>query len=220
MKAYIGPYPTTHVTMHTFYKKYMEWKHKKYYFAIEDSEETKLDHFVDTICDMVDKTFLVPVNKVLSKRDRKIRIHIDNYDVWNADYTIALIVLPILRKLKEEKHGSPYVDDEDVPEHLRSTAAAPKENEWDSDSLLEARWEYVLNEMIHTFECEANPDWEDQFYSGEHDIVWEKLENGLNKMTKGPNDTFEVDHEGMSAAWVRRKEGLRLFGKYYHGLWD
>jgi len=68
-----------------------------------------------------------------NKRKRKIQIHIDNYDIWSADHTLALIIHPILLKLKTNKIGSPYVDDQDVPEHLRSTNAAPKEHEYDTD---------------------------------------------------------------------------------------
>ena len=223
MKVYIGPYPTTRIMSYNLYRKYMEWKHDNYFYSIDEKDETKFDRFVETITDMIDKTLLVPVNWLLAKRNRKIKVRIDNYDIWNADYTIALVVLPMLKLLKEKKHGSPLVDDEDVPEHLRSTAAPEKENEWDTDTLWESRWNWVLDEMIHTFECSANPDWEDQFYSGEHDIRWVDVEiDGKKKkqMTTGPNDTFKVDREGMKKAWERRNNGLRLFGKYYHGLWD
>jgi len=39
-------------------------------------------------------------------------------------------------------------------------------------------------------------------------------------MKKGPNDTFEVDIEGMKAYQARITNGFTLFGKYYEGLWD
>ena len=140
MKVYIGPYPTTRIMSYNLYRKYMEWKHDNYFYSIDEKDETKFDRFVETITDMIDKTLLVPVNWLLAKRNRKIKVRIDNYDIWNADYTIALVVLPMLKLLKEKKHGSPLVDDEDVPEHLRSTAAPAKENEWDTDALWESRW--------------------------------------------------------------------------------
>ena len=227
MKAYIGPYPTTHILSYNLYRKYMEWKHGTYFYSIEEENETKFDRFVETITDMIDSTILVPINKLLEKRKRKIKIRIDDYDIWNADYTISLVVLPMLKLLKEQKHGSPSVDDEDVPEHLRTTAATPlTEEEKDTghtDDLWEARWNWVLDEMIHTFECTANPDWEDQFYSGEHDIKWVDVEfegKKMKQMTHGPNHTFKADYDAMKKAWERRKNGLRLFGKYYHALWD
>jgi hypothetical protein len=34
--------------------------------------------------------------------------------------------------IKKDKHGAPFVDDEDVPEELKSTSAPPKENEYDT----------------------------------------------------------------------------------------
>ena len=128
----------------------------------------------------------------------------------------------MLKKVRESKHGTPYVDDEDVPEHIRSTAAKPKEEEWDTDEFHEARWEYVMSEMIHSFECEVNDMWEDQFYSGESDyrIVPDDHEGKkFYTLQKGPLHTFTVDVEGKKKAWARRQEGLRLFGKYYHSLW-
>ena len=216
MKVYIGPYKTW-IGPFQIAEKILFWMDKnddrvynfgKWLATNRKGNDTLLYRF----CTWID-----------SKKERKIKIRIDPYDIWNADYTIALVVLPMLKLLKEQKHGSPHVDDEDVPEHLRSTAAPAKENEWDTDALWESRWNWVLDEMIHTFECSANPDWEDQFYSGEHDIRWVDVEiDGKKKkqMTTGPNDTFTVDREGMKKAWERRHNGLRLFSKYYHGLWD
>jgi hypothetical protein len=37
---------------------------------------------------------------------------------------------------------------------------------------------------------------------------------------KGPNDTFKVDREGMTKHQDRIDNGLRLFGKYFSGLWN
>ena len=80
--------------------------------------------------------------------ERKVEIQIDTWDSWGAGRTIAMIAVPILKQLQVTKHGSPYTDDDDVPEHLRSTAAKPKENEWDTDEFHPDSWEYVLSEMI------------------------------------------------------------------------
>jgi len=67
---------------------------------------------------------------------RQEDVFLDKWDSFNADHTIALIVAPLLQQLKLTKHGSGMVDDEDVPEELRSTSAPPKENEWDTDANL------------------------------------------------------------------------------------
>jgi hypothetical protein len=88
-----------------------------------------------------------------NKRKRKVQIRIDSYDSWNAAETIGLITLPILKQLKEEKHGSPFVDMEDVPENLRSNKPHQE------DPLFHKRWDYVMNEIIYAFES-INTEWQ------------------------------------------------------------
>ena len=155
-----------------------------------------------------------------SKKKRKIKVRIDRYDTWSMDSTLAYIVLPMLKKLKEEHHGAPFVDDEDVPEELKSTSAPPKENEYDTDANHFKRWEWVLDEMIFAFEKKNDDSWENAFYSGEHDMMWQKEENGMSRMLHGPNDTFKADYEGLQKVKNRISNGFRLFGKYYENLWD
>jgi hypothetical protein len=154
------------------------------------------------------------------KGDRKIEVHIDDYDVWGMDTTLSHIIVTMLFRLKENKHGAPYVDDEDVPDNLKSTSAPPKENEWDTDANHFDRWDWVLDEMIWAFE-QNKSDWEQQFYSGEHDYEWKDVGDGIGvEMIIGPKDTFKIDHEGMKKHHDRMKNGYRLFGKYYENLWD
>ena len=155
-----------------------------------------------------------------SQQQRKIKVKIDPWDTWNMDHTLAYIVLPMLKQLKENQHGAGHVDDKDVPKELRSTSAEPKENEWDTDSNHFARWEWVMDEMIFAFDSKVDNSWEDQFQSGEHDIRWKKLENGHSEMIKGPKDTFDIDMKGRMAYEKRIQNGFALFGKYYQNLWD
>jgi len=157
---------------------------------------------------------------VHSKKQRKIQVHIDKYDTWSMDHTLALIVLPMLKQLKEKQHGAGFVDDKDVPKELRSTSAPAKENEWDTDDNHFKRWEWVMDEMIFAFNSKVDDSWEEQFQSGEHDIQWKKLENGHSEMIKGPNDTFEINMKGRKAYEKRIQNGFALFGKYYENLWD
>ena len=35
------------------------------------------------------------------EKERKVNIRIDNYDLWSMDHTLSLIILPMLKKLKE-----------------------------------------------------------------------------------------------------------------------
>jgi hypothetical protein len=159
-----------------------------------------------------------------SKKKRKVYIHIDKWDTWGMDNTLAFIILPMLKQLKATTHGSPSVDDEDVPEHLRSTAA-PELSEEDKnvgacDDNHHKRWQWVLDEMIFAFENKVDDDWEFQFTTGEYDYRSVKQEDGNYLMVQGPNHTANTDWDARKAYSDRMQNGFRLFGKYYQGLWD
>jgi hypothetical protein len=166
-----------------------------------------------------------------SKKKRKVKVQIDRWDTWSMDHTLALIVLPMLKQLKATKHGAPFVDDKDVPRHLKSTSAPELTQEEKDcgavDDLHFQRWDWVLDEMIFAFESKTQDGkWEDQFFTGTVD--WESKvtefdENGkpkLYQLVRGPNDTSKIDMKGMRAYQKRISNGFRLFGKYYENLWD
>ena len=156
------------------------------------------------------------------RKKRKIKVRIDRYDTWSMDNTLAYIILPMLEQMKATKHGAPHVDDEDVPEHLRSTAArelTEEEKSWHSpDEHHFARWDWVLDEMIFAFSCSLDDSWEEQFHSGESDYAFKKLENGMSVLILTGTRTY--DFEGRKKFQARITNGFRLFGKYYQGLWD
>jgi hypothetical protein len=160
---------------------------------------------------------------VHSKKQRKIQVHIDRWDTWSMDNTLAHIILPMLKQLKATKHGAPQVDIEDVPAHLKPTKKALKAYEKDgtTDEQFFDRWDWVLDEMIFAFETKVSDGrWEEQFETGESDIQWKTLEGGMSEMVRGPNDTKVYDWEGRKAYEARIANGFRLFGKYYQNLWD
>jgi hypothetical protein len=169
-------------------------------------------------------------NWIESKKKRRVYVKIDKYDVWSMDHTLAHIVHPMLIQLQKVKHGAPCVDDEDVPDELKSTSAPAKENEYDTDGNHFKRWDWVINEMIFAFHCKIDDSWEEAFRSGEHDLIWTPIDKDGNEVPKeeaklfrmghGPNDTYKCDYEGMKVVEARIANGFRLFGKYYQGLWD
>lgn len=218
MKVNISGYPTDWLRcqIHT---RYMD---KKYSYDWPDVEQyTKFELFLDKLEGVIQTVYNATINKLLRYRKRKIYVRIDRSDTWSMDNTLAHIILPMLKQLRDTKHGAPFVDDEDVPEELRSTAAPAKKNEWDTDENHFKRWDWVLNEMIHAFECEVDEEWDSQFHSGKMVMNWVKEEDGkYYKMERGPNDTHVFDKEGHNKAWARRDNSMRLFGKYYHNLWD
>lgn len=159
-----------------------------------------------------------------SKQQRSIQIRIDRWDTWSMDHTLAHIILPMLKQLRETTHGAPYVDDKDVPKELRSTSAKPLTKEEKDmgavDELHFKRWDWVLNEMIFAFESELDDSWEAQFESGENDLQLLQLEDGMSQLVHGPNHTKKYDRKGREAYEKRIQRGFLLFGKYYSNLWD
>jgi len=152
-----------------------------------------------------------------SKKKRKIEVHIDKWDTWSMDSTLAYIIIPMLKQLKEKKHGAPYVEMTDRPEHLQVYKEPEDHN---TDKFHFEAWDWALDEMIWAFEQHIDDDAESKFWTGEHDFKWVKLEDGNSQMVRGENDTSHYDKEAHEA-WVKRKQnGFMLFGKYYTSLWD
>ena len=156
-----------------------------------------------------------------SKKKRTIKVQIDRWDTWSMDHTLAYIVLPMLKQLRESKHGAPYVDLEDVPKELHGKKLTKKQkDQGDVDDKHFERWDWVLGEMIFAFDSKVNDGWEAQFETGESDLQWKTLENGMSEMVRGPDDTKVYDWEGRKKYEERIQNGFRLFGKYYQNLWD
>jgi hypothetical protein len=199
MRVYLGPY--RHRWISTVHANYMD---KKYNHDWNDNQNV-FEHTLEKFEDGLQGFYNLTINKILDKRnDRKIKIHIDNYDIWSMDDTLALIISPMLKKLKEHKHGSSYVDNEDVPPELQH----PVTDDPEHDSLIEKRWNYVLDEMLWAFDQKTR-DWESEFYVYENDP---KAFLGLRFVRN--------DIEGIKKHHDRMKNGFRLFGKYYEALWN
>ena len=179
MKVYIGKYPNQITS--NIYNRYIEWRYKVKFSWQHEGEQDKWDILVEKIESLIQGVYNLTINQILDKLEQKIKVRIDKQDTWAMDTTLSHIILPMLKQLKETKHGSPHVDAEDVPENLR-------------ESDVHAHWDWVMGEMIWAFEQVKN---DNGFRRSKH--------NELDKQQK----------------WQARKaNGLRLFGKYYEGLWD
>ena len=140
-----------------------------------------------------------------------VQIVIHKWDTWSMDHTLSLIIHPMLIQLKETKHGAPFVDNEDVPEEWRmSEEELDKFNDdGTSDDKFFKRWDWILDEMIWTFEQKCKDKWEDDYYGPYID----NPEGGLGY--------FEwIDRDGLKTHQDRMNNGFRLFGKYFENLWD
>lgn len=199
-------------------------------FYLDEEDYTWYDKIVLGLLDKLEK-LVRPINHWNQRRPRKVKIHVDYYDVWSADHTLGLIIAPLLLKLKEVQHGYPHVDNDDVPEILRFTEEDRKklENDGTVDSKHEARWNYVLNEMIWAFSCYGSNDDTDQFYHNPEqlEMIMKPTEDypGASTLSfnyqKDPNKpAYYRDEDGIKKHHERKKNGVRLFAKYYESLWD
>jgi len=243
-KKWIGPYQIAYALCFWVKKvpdeygflRYPDWVHDFGTWLSEDKNGN--DSLLAKFCLWVDK-----------KRQRKIKIRIDKYDTWNMNDTLAMLTLPMLKQLKATKHGSPYVDLEDVPENLRTLDDQDKdpsqksfdfyeEGEKEAWDMMHERWEWVIDEMIWAFEQVVDKENDKQFYTGEIDhliLPIDREGNALGpavpfgskdrvkapfyKIVEGLNHTYKYDKEAHEKHDERIKNGIRLFGKYYQGLW-
>ena len=181
---YIGPYQLA--------QKLLFWKDKNssqvndlghflkhgYVLSEEEKKEEDERNFSSffTFIDFLENENKKPSTKlndfcewVYSKLKRIEFVHIDKYDTWNMDHTLAKIIHPMLLKLKETKQGSPNVDLEDVPEYLRpSDSQYNYYEEGKLDVYFHDRWDYVVDTMIYAFNAISKQlDEGDDYYEPE-----------------------------------------------------
>ena len=186
MKIYKSNYRSHWVSPYTILEKVFFWRESDYDEPIIEKLSNFLNPFSVALMDFLD--FVHP---------RIDYVKIDYWDTWSMDSTLANIILPMLKQLKATKHGSAFVDMEDVPDHLRCVTT---EN-WDQQTVFDfyhdhkiqegerdihARWDWVIGEIIYAFEMKVKD-----------------------------NDWAATKEE-----CLRMENGFRLFGKYYQGLWD
>jgi hypothetical protein len=202
VKVYLSKYRYHWISPYTVLEKVFFWREIDY-------DEPIIDKWSDRLTPICQG-----IQKVLDFIHPKINyVKIDRWDTWSMDYTLSHIIVPMLKQLKETKHGAPFVDDEDVPEELKSTSAPPKENDYDTDENHFKRWDWALNEMIWAFEQNLDDKSEEKFF--DH-AEWDEKEKDFNKNLH----KIKIDQVGLKAHQDRKANGFRLFGKYYQGLWD
>jgi hypothetical protein len=217
MRVYIGPYVDRWISK--VHDRYMDRKYPDSLWPryAEDGAAPVDERAVEALEDALQWVYNQTINRYLDRKERKVKVKIERYDTWSMDHTLSYIVVPMLKQLQKSKHGSPFVDDEDVPEELRSTSAPPKENDWDLDNNHHERWEWVIGEMIWAFEQKMRDDWESDYYKYEH---FEPKKDSKDWSEQIGIKLVWEDKEGRKAHQERMNNGFRLFGRYYECLWD
>lgn len=223
MKVYIGPYKHWR-SPHAIAEKIIFWEK---YDRFSDDPTPKAIEWADDF--LTEHIWIVKaINWCMGYyMPRRSKIIVDEYDVWGADHTLSQIIYPVLLKLKEVKHGSPCIDNEDVPEHLRSRPLSPADADAGvDDNLLHARWDWALDEMIWAHHSIINEgaeedSWYDPLPPGTPVRKTGRVENEDGSVTwKLGNEHGIFNTKKRDAFLARQKHGLYLFGKYYRGLWD
>ena len=206
MKIYINRPKNNWLSPYTIIEKAIFWREVDY-------DEPLVRRWKNILTPFCNSLYAI---RNLLNRDIKY-IHIDPWDAWSLEHTLSPIILPLLKELKRVKHGAPFIDDEDVPKKIRVGAKGTGNPEVhklfeDNDYTFFERYDYILDEMIWTFEQLCMDDHEAPFY----DHTESRKEKDLNKSVR----KIKVDHKGLKAHNARIANGLRLFGKYYRALWD
>jgi hypothetical protein len=171
MKVYISKYRSHWLSPYTILEKVLFWEDSDTIYGLKKEIgdnvylssgifDPNRDKYADTkpyiafllralepVCDVI--------LKVLDTIHPKIDyVKIDRWDTWSMDHTLALIILPMLKQLKDTKHGVPsaFVHNADGTE-------IPFE-------IAEKKWDATLDKMIWSFEQIIDEDIEDQFHTG------------------------------------------------------
>lgn len=143
MRVYIGPYPV--FTTCNIYTRYLEAKYHGEYPEVESWGERLLEKVENAVQEFYNRT----INKISVAQGQEVSVHIDSYDTYSMNVTLAHIVVPMLEQMLDDLQTISRVDLEDVPECLRD-----EENlEYEYNV---ARWEWVLGEMLFAFESKRN----------------------------------------------------------------
>jgi len=207
MKVKIRSYPNR--LQSCVYENYMN---KKYGYVNWPNEHSRFENTLEWVEDRMQDVYNVFNWIWFDRRQQKVKVHIDRWDTWSMDHTLAPIILPMLVQLKETKHGAPYVNLEDVPKELHGKKLTKKQKEQgEVDDKHFERWDWVLNEMIWAFEQKCRDHWEEDYYGPYIEGEGDGILGGHFEWT---------DDEGRQKHQERMSNGFRLFGKYFESLWD
>ena len=101
-----------------------------------------------------DKKKIMKIKIGPHRKNRAFNIHIDDFDVWSLDYTLACIIHPALVRLKETKHGYPELWEDGMVTHHnydRQLHFDFIDEEVETKYLID-KWNVIMDKMIYSFE--------------------------------------------------------------------
>ena len=166
------------------------------------------------------------------RKSSKMQVQIDDWDTWGLDSTLALIILPALLQLKQDKHG--------VPSEFAAVGGSDSGNQQCFDFYNEsydeafeigaANWDDALNKMIWSFQQIVMDGHDSKYHHGEMEIEWREVEDTVyNPFTNKNEKLYEMVDKNPNEHWYdsvgallheeKIQEGLELFGKHFRSLW-
>ena len=100
--------------------------------------------------------------------EQTVRIRIDPWDTWNMAETLGDIILPMLKQLREEKHGSPgslkpfQEVSSDSSQYCFDWYKNDDNKAWE---LGHKQWCEILEKMIWSFEQVVDRDRDSKFHT-------------------------------------------------------
>jgi len=158
MKVNIGPYKSW-FGPYQIAEKILFWKDKDDNAVYDLGEKLANIEWLYKLCNWVD-----------SKKKRTVKVQFDHYDTWSLDHTLALVILPALRKFKEDNTGHPCGI---------SSEADPVCGKCEC----EKEWHTILDKMIWSFEQIAD-DVIDYHSSDEYKKYNDRVQEGLELFGK------------------------------------
>ena len=142
----------------------------------------------------------VTIPKPIPGEEHK-KIEVDDWDIWNVDYTLACVIHPVLLKYRENLTGYPELwEDGMITSHNydRQLHFDIFDEKVERDYLLK-KWKDIVDKMCRAFGMIVEKEtWED---------TW--LDKSYHESKIRETEYYEAIDEG-----------LALFAKYYHNLWD
>ena len=209
---WIGPYQIA--------EKILFWLNR-----YEDDRVHKFGHWLAG-GDGADSILMKLCDWIHSKKKRNVKIRIDKYDTWNMNSTLAIIILPMLKQLKEKKHGAPG----NMPSFGQTSNSSTQfcfEFYESHDDIAwvngQMEWDTILDKMIWSFEqLQPDCDWEKQYTIIQPELDFTKYPEYEGKTSFPVRWKVEgkIDWDGRLKHENKIQEGMELFGKYFQNLWS
>lgn len=173
--------------------------------------DKEFPEWVDKFGDWLSETWVSPfLQWVYDKKARKIKVKVDEWDLWSLDHTLALVILPLLVEYRKSKRYG-------VPTGLDISYIPLEDAEEDKEM---QEWNAIIDKMIWSFEQLVNDEnIEDDFWIVKPDFDDCKTGSDfVDRINKGTGGKY--DYEARKKHDEKIQEGLELFGKYFRNLWD